>query len=228
MTRNLYLFVGRSGVGKTSIVNNLCHRHNLKQVESFTDRAPRFKGESGHIFISASDFDFLPEKIACASFAGHRYCTTLKSIDASDCYVIETRGVCEIRERYRTRPVVVIGIHAPMHDIIERMRKRGDPESAIKTRLDSDAVVFEMMKDLCDVVFVNRDLEATVRDVERYIATKEADEKESAFGAQTMGKNDIVEAAVNEYLNGRNACCEDESCIKNTIEAAKESWQTSN
>lgn len=181
MTRNLYLFVGRSGTGKTTIVNALCEAHGWKAVESYTDRAPRYEDERGHIFVSPTEFDALPEKVACAAFAGHRYCTTLDVIDKSDCFVVEPKGVCELLERYKTRPIVVIGIYAPIHSIVERMRKRGDCKDAIKIRLESDEIVFGGMDEFCDAIFVNRDLDTTIRDIERYIVAKEADAEECAF-----------------------------------------------
>lgn len=181
MTRNLYLFVGRSGVGKTTIVDALCRKRNLKAVESYTDRAPRYEGERGHIFVSPAEFDSLPEKVACAAFANYHYCTTTAVLDESDCFVVEPKGVCELLNRYKTRPIVVIGIYARMCSIVERMRKRGDSEDNIKVRLDMDETTFGMMDELCDAVFVNHDLDTTIRDIDHYIAAKEADAEESMF-----------------------------------------------
>ena len=55
----LFLFVGKSASGKTTIVNLLEKTYGYKAVESYTTRKPRYDGERGHIFISEGDFDNL-------------------------------------------------------------------------------------------------------------------------------------------------------------------------
>lgn len=175
MTKNLYLFVGRSATGKTTIVSEVCERLGLSAVSSYTDRPKRYPGEEGHIFLSKEGFDALPDKLACAKFAGHRYCTTKSILDVCDCFVIEPKGLRELKQMYDTRPIVVIGIYAPMRTIVDRMRGRGDSEDQIKVRLDHDEIAFGMMDELCDVVFVNRDLVSTASDVISYIKHRESD-----------------------------------------------------
>lgn len=177
MTKNLYLFVGRSATGKTTIVNEVCRKMGLAAVSSYTDRPERYEGETGHIFLSPAEFDALPEKLTYVRFAGHRYCTTKAILDESDCFVIEPKGLHELKKTYDSRPIVVIGIYAPMRTIIDRMRRRGDSEQDIKIRLDHDEITFGMMDELCDVVFVNKNKDTTIMDVANYIGHKEAEVK---------------------------------------------------
>lgn len=173
MTRNLYLFLGRSGSGKTSVVHELCQRLNLTSVSSFTDRPPRYEGEKDHVFVSPEEFDLITDQIAFASFGGYRYCTTSAVLDNSDCFVIEPKGVIDLKRSYTARPIVVVGIYAPIRILEERMRQRGDSEDAIKTRLENDEITFGMADDLCDVIFVNRDKETTVQDLCAFIRNRE-------------------------------------------------------
>ena len=48
----LYLLVGPSGSGKTTVANWLEKEYNLRQVNSYTTRPPRFSNEPGHIFFN--------------------------------------------------------------------------------------------------------------------------------------------------------------------------------
>lgn len=173
MTQNLYLFVGRSGTGKTSITKEVCQRMNMTYVSSYTDRAQRYENEKGHIFLSTENFNKLYPKIAYVKFDGHQYCTTPDILNKSDCYVIEPKGILDMKRAYTGRPIVVIGLYVPMREIINRMRIRGDSEESIKIRLDNDELIFGMMDDLCDAIFVNRDKETTIKDICTFISRRE-------------------------------------------------------
>ena len=56
MRKPLFLFVGRSSSGKTTIANILEERYGYKQVQSYTTRPPRYEGEVGHIFVNENEF----------------------------------------------------------------------------------------------------------------------------------------------------------------------------
>ena len=49
---NIFLIVGCSGSGKTTITEQLEQKYGLKSIQSYTTRPPRYDGETGHIFIS--------------------------------------------------------------------------------------------------------------------------------------------------------------------------------
>ena len=52
MNNPLFLFVGKSASGKTTIANRLEEKYNHIQVQSYTTRPPRYEGEVGHIFVT--------------------------------------------------------------------------------------------------------------------------------------------------------------------------------
>ena len=78
MYKPLFLFVGRSASGKTTIADMLAKEHGYKQVESYTTRKPRFDGERGHIFVSEEEFKNLGELAAYTYYNDNHYGTTFK------------------------------------------------------------------------------------------------------------------------------------------------------
>lgn len=162
--KNIHLIVGPSGVGKTAIVNELCKRYGLKAVESYTDRPPRYEGETGHIFLSPAEFDKLPPLYAYVEIEGFRYGATAEMIGQCDLYVVEPSGVRYIREHYTGKKgIKVIGLTAGEPVLRSRMRKRGDSAKAIQARIDADKVLFAKYSSLCENTLIqNSDLNATV------------------------------------------------------------------
>ena len=59
MKDNIFLIIGRSGSGKSTIVDELCKRYGYTSVESYTTRPPRGPSEGGHIFVAKDTFDEL-------------------------------------------------------------------------------------------------------------------------------------------------------------------------
>ena len=108
MNKPLYLFVGRSASGKTTIANILEEKHGYKQVQSYTTRPPRYNGEVGHVFISENEFDNLGELAAYTEYNGYRYCTTVEQLQECDVYVIDVLGVETLLKKNINRPIVII------------------------------------------------------------------------------------------------------------------------
>lgn len=139
MNDTLYLFVGKSASGKTSVANFLEQKHGLKQVQSYTTRPPRYEGEIGHIFVNDEQFDNLGELVAYTEYNGFRYGTTAEQLDKCQIYVIDVPGVKTLLERYKTdRKIVVLYFSSNICTRINRMKNRGDNDKAIISRLLQD------------------------------------------------------------------------------------------
>jgi guanylate kinase len=52
----LMIFVGKSGSGKSSLINRLCEREGYTQVISHTTRPRRNENDNDHIFITEEDY----------------------------------------------------------------------------------------------------------------------------------------------------------------------------
>ena len=139
MVNPLYLFVGRSASGKTTIAEMLESQYELKTLQSYTTRQKRYENETGHTFINDEEFDKLENIIAYTEYNGHRYCCTQDQIDNSSIYVIDVPGVKTLLDKYQTdRPIIIIYFNANIRTRIDRMIDRHDSDMAIVSRIYND------------------------------------------------------------------------------------------
>lgn len=138
MSKPLFLFIGRSASGKTTIANLLEEKYGYKQVQSYTTRPPRYEGEIGHIFVSKQEFDDLGELAAYTFYNGNEYGTTFKQLNECDIYVIDVTGTEALLKKNFDRPIVIIYFDTTVHTRINRMINRGDGDTGIVSRLLQD------------------------------------------------------------------------------------------
>lgn len=140
MTKPLFLFIGRSASGKTTIANMLTERHRYVQVESYTTRRPRFDGETGHIFITEDEFKNLGELAAYTYYNNNHYGTTFEQLNECDIYVIDVPGAESLLEKLKDddRPICILYFKASVYNRIQRMIDRGDSDMTIISRLLQD------------------------------------------------------------------------------------------
>ena len=140
MTKPLFLFVGRSASGKTTIANMLAEKHGYVQVESYTTRPPRFNGEEGHIFVSEEEFNNLGELAAYTYYNNYHYGTTFEQLEMSDIYVVDVPGVESLLEKLKddNRPICILYFKTSTYNRILRMLDRGDSDMMIISRLLQD------------------------------------------------------------------------------------------
>ena len=71
--KNLYLIVGASGSGKTTVANVLEEKYGYKQLQSYTTRPMRTENEISHTFVNDAFFDQLTDFIGYTSYGNYRY-----------------------------------------------------------------------------------------------------------------------------------------------------------
>lgn len=151
--KNIYCIVGPSGCGKTTIVEALKEKYGYQVIESYTTRAPRYPGETGHIFVSPEEFKALGKMCAYTKFDGYEYGVTADLIEQNDLYVIDPAGVDFLREKYRgSKEIQVVGLTASEVVLRQRMKQRGDSEDGIIRRLANDSVAFQKLSCLADIL----------------------------------------------------------------------------
>lgn len=173
MTKPLFLFVGKSASGKTTVANALEEKHGYRQVESYTTRAPRYEGEHGHTFVSKEEFNNLGELAAYTFYNGNHYGTTFDQLNECDIYVIDVPGVESLLDKLKgdTRPVAIFYFDASVHSRILRMKEREDNDHAIILRLLQDEE-YDWQSKLESVVWIQANVENKYVEIFRVDANK--------------------------------------------------------
>lgn len=140
MNNPLYLFVGKSSSGKTTVANMLEEQYGYKQVFSYTTREPRYEGEIGHIFITKDEFNNLGKLAAHTVYNEHYYGTTFEQLNECNIYVIDPYGAESLLEKCDNyhRAIRIIYFDVPIYNRIQRMLNRGDSDMQIVSRLLND------------------------------------------------------------------------------------------
>jgi len=174
--KNIYCIVGPSGSGKTTIAEELKKRYGMKLLESYTTRAPRYEGETGHIFVTSEKFHEM-EMCAYTVFDGNEYGVTPDLIEKNDIYIIDIAGVDYLREHYTgSKGLKVIGLITSRTILRERMERRGDKPENIQKRLEHDEKAFSKLLDIPDIIVKNSyDIDTVVEVIHDWITCEEKD-----------------------------------------------------
>lgn len=174
--KNIYLIVGESGAGKTTIANEL-EKFGYKQIQSYTTREPRYKGETGHTFINESEMPDKSEMVAYTLYNGNHYFATKQQVEENDLYVIDPDGIKFFKNTYKgNKGVRIIYISAPEEIRRRRMIHRENPTTSYEyavalskanSRIAVDKKVFFNVQ-YCRK-FANINLSQTVHEIKNYI-----------------------------------------------------------
>ena len=139
MDNSLYIFVGKSASGKTTIASMFEESGEHKSVSSYTTRPPRYDGETGHAFVFDEEFNRLENIVAYTEYNNYRYCSTKEQIDSADIYVVDVPGVDTLLQKYDSdRHIIVFYFDTDVRTRIDRMIERNDCDAAIVSRLHND------------------------------------------------------------------------------------------
>lgn len=156
MSNHIYLIVGRSGSGKTAIVEYIQNNfRNMTTIESYTTRPRRFDGETGHIFVTNEEFNKLTDFVAYTEFDGYRYAATTQQVEENDFYVVDPAGIRYFLGHYRgDKCAHIIVIDAPLWTRFTRMCKRDGIKKAMQ-RIWHDRKAFKGVNEFADLIVTN-------------------------------------------------------------------------
>lgn len=155
MLKNLYLICGKSGSGKTYVVDKLHDEYGYNILKSYTTRPKRHQNDEDHIYVKISDYysDKVDELIAVDTcFNNNLYWSRKQQLITSDLYVIDKTGIERIKSLSFGRKFVVIYIDCSENKRIEHMRMRGDTKKNIYERLSNDEKEFKGIEKYADFI----------------------------------------------------------------------------
>lgn len=153
--KNIYLILGRTGSGKTSITRQIAKELGYKILKSYTTRPRRLEelntSEVDHEFVTDTEADELlkGDVIAYTEINNVRYFATLEQLRNSDLYVIDPNGYTMLRDRLNELEITdinLIPVYVYSYDKQrkERYMQRSDAdESLFDKRNKSENAQFE-------------------------------------------------------------------------------------
>ena len=100
---------------------------NNQRCNSLQEEHKRRKNETGHTFISSSEFSQLKDICAYGSFGGYEYGATREQVNQSDVYVIDAQGIEYFKKTYRgiKKPVVIYVKISPIRRLFRLLKRDG-------------------------------------------------------------------------------------------------------
>ena len=133
MSKTIFCVLGRTASGKDTLVADICAKHNLKQLISYTTRPKRSENENTHIFATEQDFKNDSARgavVASTVINGFTYWSTKEQIYDSDVYIIDPRGLEELQRIMTDVRIITICICVDDYSRRQRflMRQPGKEE----------------------------------------------------------------------------------------------------
>ena len=143
----LVLVVGRTGSGKSSLINKLCERTGLKPLISQTTRPRRNEADNDHNFVSKEEYFRAKangEIAVDAEIAGNYYYSTVEQLYNADLYTLNPKAVEKLKAlNLPNLRLIVVYISCP--DELREGRtvhKRGDDRITYRERNHSERMQF--------------------------------------------------------------------------------------
>lgn len=151
--------MGKSGSGKSSVVNELVNQTSLKKIKTYTSRPQRINElDNEYNFISKNKFKQLIEEDFFAEFTTYNtvnglwyYGTDKKSIlnaKSNDIVILNPSGLEQARKTIGKEHIISFYIDVLPNILKQRLTKRGDNSEETERRIRADNIGF------CDINFL--------------------------------------------------------------------------
>lgn len=171
MKHSIFLIVGPSGSGKTTITDFLEQKYGHHRVRNYTTRKRRTNEPADtYKFVDPYEFNKYPDMTNVTLYHHNSYGARLADLLNVDLYIVDPSGVDYMREHHNDKFCIhAVKLNAPTKVCAERMKARGDSDSAILSRLKNDADVFNLPNDFFDTIIENDNIEQTAETLHRYM-----------------------------------------------------------
>lgn len=179
MRQILITVAGRNSAGKSLIAKKVAEALGLNVVKSYATRKPRpeelQKGleNCDHLFVSDEEYDKLENITAETEINGARYCTTQEILDNSDIYVIDPKGIKDLKERCGSRyKLLQFYIYADADKRAARFVARGETKAKFEAREQSEDEQFNDYENSHGwdiIIYNNWDIDTAVKTMLGYV-----------------------------------------------------------
>ena len=149
----LFLIVGRTASGKSTVEAQLNNIYNVEPIKSYTTRPARPNDET-HTFVDQKRFDELRNSlVAYTKINGYEYGVTAHQIIRGSFYVIDPVGVeylvnSGFFDRQKHIYPTIIHLDVPENIRLERFLKRGGTKEAFYERQNAEDIAFAPLDSL--------------------------------------------------------------------------------
>lgn len=143
----LMVVVGKTGSGKSSLINKLCERRGYKQLISQTTRPKRSETDVDHLFVTEEDYQLAKESgeiVAETEINGYHYYATRDQVYEADIYTLDPIGRESLLSmNLPNLKIVTVYISCPDELRMDRaVNKRGDNKQTFRARNLSESAQF--------------------------------------------------------------------------------------
>lgn len=156
MMKNIYVLTGMSGVGKTSIINELLKTDLFIYPKMYTTRPIRESIKDGKIHVNEEDYENLPSKVVEFCYNDFKYAITDNEVQRANIFDLAPSGFKSLKENYTgSKKIIIIYIWIDEKERIDRMRKREENEQSILSRLEYEKSEYQNIEKIVDYVIIN-------------------------------------------------------------------------
>lgn len=163
-----------SGVGKTSVINEILKTGTFYYPKMYTTRPIREYTIDGKIHIDEDSYENLPHKVVEFVYNKHKYAITDSEVQKANIFDLAPSGYRSLKENYNgNKKIVIIYVWADEYERIKRMKERGENEENIYSRLQYEKIEYQNIEEDADYTIRNDDFKKCVSKILSIIALNE-------------------------------------------------------
>lgn len=178
--KNIYVLTGMSGVGKTSVINEILKTDSFCYPKMYTTRPMRKQITDGKIHIDEDSYRKLPHKVVEFIYNQHKYAITDSEVQKANIFDLAPSGFRSLKENYNgSKRIIIIYVWIDKYERIKRMKERGESEESIYSRLQYEKIEYQNVEKDADYTIKNDDFGKCVNKILSIIASNEGAEDDS-------------------------------------------------
>lgn len=172
--KNIYVLTGMSGVGKTSVINEILKGGSFCYPKMYTTRPIRERMNDGKIHIDEDSYEKLPHKVVEFVYNHYKYAITDNEVRKANIFDLAPSGFRSLKENYiGDKKIIIIYVWIDECERIKRMKERGENEENIYARLQYEKIEYRNIYEETDYIIKNDIFENCVNKILSIIALNE-------------------------------------------------------